>query len=65
MGEKFRKGRIILQVMRYTHMMSDLKNGSKPFLPCQQLDILHAGVLSLQSALVVAGGYTSTFSNAA
>ena len=42
--------------MRRMHMMSNHKHGSSPFLPCQQLD--GPGVLSLQSALVVAGGYT-------
>ena len=40
--------------------MSDLESGSRQFLPCQQLDCSQPGVLSLQSALVVAGGVPYT-----
>ena len=45
--------------MIYTRMMSDSKSGSRPFLPCQQLD--NPSVLSLQSALVVAGGFRFSY----
>ena len=40
-------------------MMTNHKSGSRKFHPCQQLGIYAPGVLSLQSALVVAGGVTS------